>query len=382
MNTPKLSGPVGRLPHGAAAAKTHTHANQPADVLVVQRLLNKVACDPKVPENGKLDDQLIEAISDFQSSWTEVPDGKIDPGGVTLRRLAYLADGAWTVMRIKFKRIEQGGYCIGYGPAFSWARNYRVFLTVHNPNLSAADNLRRLGELPHCIDVTGRNPKDVLQYGDLPDFLQTIASLGETVWGNERYCAIYIARGDVIVGRSRSTAVLKCPVRPLDAKPDVIMPEKDSLPYYHGDGAPLITPEPINDKYWFRTAGEFAVDNGKRGLNCCTYPAAVYGLTHGTDSGEHIADSIAAGNPNDVNGKSYGETMTFLTTHRSGTFLLWYDYPGGGHVVLVVDGEGHEWSQTAGHYKQTTIPSTYDEKKDGCLWGNKKSGKYWVRSLD
>jgi hypothetical protein len=375
---PSLSGPVGQM----TASKVRLPANQPADVLIVQRLLNKVACDPKVPENGKLDDDLIKAISDFQSSWMDVPDGKIDPRGATLRRLAYLAGGAWTVSRIKFKRIEQGGYCIGYEPAFTWARHYRVYLTVHNPHLSATDNLRRLGELPHCIDVTDRHPKDLLRYEDLPAFLQTIAGFGDSVWGNERYCAIYVVRGDVIIGRSRSTAVLKCPVRPLDSKPDVIMPEKDSLPYYHGDGAPLITPTPINDKYWFRTAGEFAVDNDKRGLNCCTYPAAVYGLTRDTDSGEHIAGRIAPGNPNVVNGKSYADLMGFLTKNRNGTYLMWYDYTGGGHVVLIVDGEGHEWSQSAGHYKHTTIPSRYEDKKDGCLWGSKTSGKYWLRSLD
>ena len=105
-------------------------------------------------------------------------------------------------------------------------------------------------------------------------------------------------------------------------------------------------------------------------------------MTSGTDSGEHIADAIAAGTANDVDGKTYGDMMKFLTQHRSGSYLFWYDYTGGGHVVLVVNGEAHEWSQSAGHYKHTSIPISYDDKNDGCLWGNKSSGKYWVRALD
>ncbi|HTS53784.1 MAG TPA: peptidoglycan-binding domain-containing protein [Burkholderiales bacterium] len=382
MNIPTLSGPVGKVPKAPPTLKVTSSANQPADVLLVQRALNKLACDPKVAENGKADDDLIAAISDFQSSWLTAPDGKVDPGGATLRRLAYLANGAWMISPIATKKIERGGYRVGYEPAFSWNRNYRAYLTVHNLNLSPSANLRRLGELPHCIDVTNRNHRDVLSYEDLPQFLSTIGSFGDAIWGSKRYCAIYIARGDLIIGRSRNLAVMTCPIRPLNAKPAVIMPEKDTLPYYHGDGAPLVTPTPINDKYWFRSGGEFVTDNDKRGLNCCTYPSAVYGLTSGTDSGEHIANAIAGGTANDVDGESYDDMMTFLTKHRTGTYLFWYDYSGGGHVVLVVDGEAHEWSQTTGHYKHTSIPTAYDDKKDGCLWGNKKTGKYWVRCLD
>ena len=294
MNLPTLSGPVGKVPNANPTKSVSLSANRTADVLAIQRLLNKAACVPKLAENGKTDDNLVMAISDFQSSWLAAPDGRIDPGGVTLRRLVYLADGAWT-LHIGVKKIEQGGYRIGYDPAFVWTRNYRTYLTVHNSTLSPGGNLRNLGELQYCIDVTGKHPGDLLSYDDLPDLLLTLESFGDSVWGSMRHCAVYITRDDVIIGRSRGSAAMTCPVRPLGEKPAVIMPEKDSLPYYHGDGAPLITPTPINGKYWFRSAGEFATDSKKRGLNCCTYPAAVYGLTSGTDSGEHIANAIAGG---------------------------------------------------------------------------------------
>jgi hypothetical protein len=382
VNIPTLSGPVGKVPNAPPGAKLKSNLNQPADVLLVQRLLNKVAAVPKLAENGKPDDNLFAAVSDFQSSWLAAPDGRVDPGGVTLRRLAYLANGAWTMNPIGTKKIEKGGYRIGYAPAFTWARNYRTYLNLHNPSLGATNNLRQLGELPYCIDVSDADHNDVLSYENLPEFLSSIASIGDSVWGSTRHCAIYIARGDIIIGRSKNSPAMTCPIRPLGAKPAVLMPEKETLPYYHGDGAPLITPKPINDSYWFRYGGEFTTDNSKRGLNCCTYPSAVYGLTSGTDSGEHIANAVAGGTPNDVDGESYGDMMDFLTSHRNGTYLFWYDYSGGGHVVLVVNGEAHEWSQSAGHYKHTSIPTAYDDTTDACLWGSKTTGKYWVRALD
>jgi hypothetical protein len=59
MDIPVLSGPVGKVAKAAPTARAKSSANQAADVLRVQRLLNKVGCKPKLAENGHADDDLI-----------------------------------------------------------------------------------------------------------------------------------------------------------------------------------------------------------------------------------------------------------------------------------------------------------------------------------
>jgi Penicillin-insensitive murein endopeptidase len=64
--------------------------NNLSDVTAVQTLLNKYV-DPKLTINGvcsgKADDLTVIAIKSFQSKYTASPDGRVDAGGGTLRKL-------------------------------------------------------------------------------------------------------------------------------------------------------------------------------------------------------------------------------------------------------------------------------------------------------
>lgn len=60
--------------------------NRTIDISAVQMLLNKWVT-PNVPLTGVVDENTIRAIKTFQARFTKNPDGRIDPGGATLKRL-------------------------------------------------------------------------------------------------------------------------------------------------------------------------------------------------------------------------------------------------------------------------------------------------------
>jgi penicillin-insensitive murein endopeptidase len=59
--------------------------NRDEDVLAVKKLLN--AAGAAIKEDGDCDRGTISAIKDYQRNWTKNPDGKVDPGGLTLTNL-------------------------------------------------------------------------------------------------------------------------------------------------------------------------------------------------------------------------------------------------------------------------------------------------------
>lgn len=61
--------------------------NNSADVKVIQTLLNQVGDHPALPVNGVCGEDTIAVIKSFQSGFFSVPDGRIDPGGQTFKRL-------------------------------------------------------------------------------------------------------------------------------------------------------------------------------------------------------------------------------------------------------------------------------------------------------
>jgi len=66
--------------------------NNSADVIAIQTLLQKWEwVEPKVTVtgicSGKADDPTVQAIKNFQSKFLPSPDGRIDPGGTTLKKL-------------------------------------------------------------------------------------------------------------------------------------------------------------------------------------------------------------------------------------------------------------------------------------------------------
>src|SRR4030095_4677932 len=61
-------------------------ANRKADVRIVQELLTRAGHDPRGIDGG-YGKNTRDAILSFQRTFTSHPDGRIDPGGGTLRRL-------------------------------------------------------------------------------------------------------------------------------------------------------------------------------------------------------------------------------------------------------------------------------------------------------
>jgi putative chitinase len=68
--------------------------NRPIDLMIVQHLLNLnhegAGLDDPLPISGELDADTTAAIKSFQSGvmGSKVPDGRVDPGGKTLKKLA------------------------------------------------------------------------------------------------------------------------------------------------------------------------------------------------------------------------------------------------------------------------------------------------------
>jgi peptidoglycan hydrolase-like protein with peptidoglycan-binding domain len=64
------------------------------DVRNVQKLLNQAGAKPRLAEDGIVGPNTIRAIRQFQSAFMTTPDGRVDPGGPTLRKLNIAASGA------------------------------------------------------------------------------------------------------------------------------------------------------------------------------------------------------------------------------------------------------------------------------------------------
>ncbi|MBS1790424.1 MAG: penicillin-insensitive murein endopeptidase [Acidobacteria bacterium] len=61
--------------------------NNSDDVKIIQTLLNQVGDHPPLTVNGVCGDETVAIIKAFQSGFFSVPDGRIDPGGKTFKRL-------------------------------------------------------------------------------------------------------------------------------------------------------------------------------------------------------------------------------------------------------------------------------------------------------
>jgi len=62
-------------------------AKRGSDVLKIQKLLNKADAKPELVPDSKIGTNTIRAIEQYQSGFMKRPDGRIDPGGESLRRL-------------------------------------------------------------------------------------------------------------------------------------------------------------------------------------------------------------------------------------------------------------------------------------------------------
>ncbi|MCI5138912.1 MAG: hypothetical protein D3922_10980, partial [Candidatus Electrothrix sp. AR1] len=116
---PFLSRPDGRIDVGgrtwreltAAAERPETGEisgsvgqggrNRPQDVRIVYALLNKILSIP-LAVSEQVSDQLIRAIKDVQKTFMSRPDGRIDVGGRTWRRLTIPAGGTGKAVLLSF----------------------------------------------------------------------------------------------------------------------------------------------------------------------------------------------------------------------------------------------------------------------------------------
>jgi peptidoglycan hydrolase-like protein with peptidoglycan-binding domain len=62
-------------------------ANKYGDVVTVQELLNKAGANPALVVDGDCGNKTIKAIEQFQSKFLTKPDGRVDAGGVTIKKL-------------------------------------------------------------------------------------------------------------------------------------------------------------------------------------------------------------------------------------------------------------------------------------------------------
>lgn len=121
---PLVSAMLPSLPTGISGSVGRQGSNRDTDVRIVQILLNKAGAGIK--EDGRCGRATISAIEEYQRNWTKHPDGRIDPGGRTLRSLV---EGRY--------KINRGGYILlpqaapkGYYSYSSMDRQYGTPATV------------------------------------------------------------------------------------------------------------------------------------------------------------------------------------------------------------------------------------------------------------
>lgn len=140
-------------------------ANKPADVKVIQTLLNQVGDQSLLTVNGDCGEDTIAGIKAFQRGFFSVPDGRIDPGGQTLKRLLQ-------VTGLAFVQLPQTGG-IGYYSYSVAAEQFGTVETIKTLqevaeqfHAARPDLLIGIGDIsfrdghkmpPHKSHINGRN---------------------------------------------------------------------------------------------------------------------------------------------------------------------------------------------------------------------------------
>lgn len=384
-----LTKPVGKNALGQLAP------NLPPDVEKVQELLRTVlgpAAQPMLP--GKLDDATHQCIVDFQQSWGGTADGVVDPNGQTLKRLVRLSRPL-TLKPIKLARVltavkdgklinDGGGYSIQVvtcdgGPLPPVGSGWVLYLAfVQDAN---------------TLDVTGRPLHDLMSLDNLGDLLCLFEE--KYLWGQSLQVWAQVRRRGQIISRSNAQ-FLTTPVQPHNG---VLLPldQDHNGPRltYQGDVAAnefhgrMFAKVPHFDKYLFVYAGQFETQQAFRGFDCITYAGTVCGASifHMTEASD-LASSLGATqvtctleSKDGSTGKVSKRTVTlekadpadvrafFDGAESVGNYLMW----SGGHVVVVADGEVHEF--------KASDPSGYGRTEVGHWLAPYKATKLTVRRL-
>ncbi len=342
--------------------------NKTEDVNKVQALLRKVlGSTAPVMLPGACDLNMQRAILDFQQRWSDAADGVVDPHGQTLKRLDRLATPL-DLRPIALSRVlaatkdgrtvnDGGGYSIAVrtcdgGPLPPVGRGYVLYLAILNDN--------------QTVDVTGRPLHDLMCVDNLGDLLNAFDRLH--CWGTPVQCRAQVRlRGEVISSSAAQT--LNAPVLPHNGQ---LLPldEAGNGPRLSYQGDPeakdfhgrMFVQVPGFKKCLFVYAGQFELLGGNRGFDCITYAGTACGAanTHMADA-EDLADSLGALSLSlplkHTDPKTGRETSTvvsldeadpahvkaFFAGNTAGYYLMWSS----GHVVLVANGEVHEFKASA-----------------------------------
>lgn len=370
--------------------------NRPDDVRKVQALLGKVFGNlAPVMADGVCDAATKKAIADFQSAWGGNPDSTVDPGGQTLRRLVRLAQpldlrpikpGRVLDLQSKGRILSNGGgYDISVrtsdlGPLPPKGSGYTLHLLLVNGLAS--------------IEVTGQPLNDLMSKDNLGDLLTAIERTG--LWSVPIPWQVQLRYKGQVISTSAPQIALT-PVQPHNGKM-VPLDEKGNGPKltYQGSVADhefhgrMFAQVPGYDKFVFIYGGVLEVDSRYRGFDCVTYAGTACAASnmHMAEAGD-LAQSLGATACSvDVKGKdpkSGKEVTTKVVLDKSdpahvkaffaqpststGSYLLWST----GHVVLVVDGEVHEF--------KASEPSGYARTAVGDWLAPYKTMKLTVRQL-
>lgn len=346
-----ISSAVGARPFGKPAP------NKPDDVKKVQGLISKVlGVSALAVGQGVCDEKTKTAIVQFQKFWG-APDGIVDPGGQTLKRLDRLANGL-VLKPIQMGRVASGGYLLGFttcdgGPLPTLASGYTLHLCFVDQS--------------HSIEVTGRSAHDLLGADNLGAVLRLFDKLN--AWATTLPCFLQLRYHGGLVSESQPQ-LLVAPVRPHNGRM-LPLDELNNGPVLTYQGSPaakefhgrMFEKVPGFDNYVFTWAGKFETNTDHRGFDCITYVGTTCAAPN-----QHMASSpdlAAALGANAVtqttsvkdpaSGQLSNAEVTldeaapavvkeFFASKPSGYFLMW----SGGHIVLVANGFVHEFKPKAG----------------------------------
>lgn len=346
-----LSGAVGEKSSAAVAP------NKPEDVRKVQALLRK-ATGLLAPllKDGVYDTPMKNAIADFQKLWGGTADSRIDPGGLTLKRLDRLANPL-VLQPITKGRVAKGGYLVPYttcdgGSLPATGKGYTLHLCFRDEH--------------HSVDVTGRPSSDLLNENNLGAVLTILEKFA--CWAAPVQCRLQLRwKGTPVSISDPQTFV--APVKPHNGKmlPLDETTNGEKLTYQGDPKAKVFRGRMFAqvagyDKFVFIYAGLFETDPNFRGFDCITYAGTTCGAltSHMADSND-LATSLATTTIDHVRkitdpktGKESSATVKleladpahvkeFFAGPSAGYYLMW----SGGHIVIVADGEVHEFKASA-----------------------------------
>jgi hypothetical protein len=306
----------------------------------------------------------MNAIAEFQKLWGAA-DSRVDPHpGRTIQRLN-LISSPLRLQSIGLVSYRKGAYSIGYDDHLQNVggipkKGYRLFLAV--------------GDDKNTLEITGRNPNQVMGADNLPALLKLIAN--KDSWGKAVECQLHLRYGSAPVSSS-NVAKLKCPVKPYEGALTFHgFFTADPKLTYTGNGNGRRLTKPIDGKYYFRDGVTLETENPMRGFDCTTFPMALFAdsisrdFSMADERGTALAEELVAV-PCHMEAKKEADIKKFFadkTKGHTGLYFMWSAV----HVILVKDGMFHEFR--AGGYKQTRAGSfnRYDRAPQK-LW--------WIRKL-